>query len=91
MADGGEGAFDGVGGSVVFPVLCRKVIEGEQHVAIFAQFGRGLGFRLPDVMEMAFGFGQKRRWHRVQHPARLDDHSDRWHSRSRCGTTSAVL
>ena len=29
VAHGGEGAFDGVGGPLVFPVLGREVVESE--------------------------------------------------------------
>src|SRR5438477_1171967 len=37
MAHGGEGAFDGIGRSQVFPVLGREVVESEQRVSILAQ------------------------------------------------------
>ena len=43
QADGGERAFDRVGGSQVDPVLGREVVEGEQHVAILRQALGGLG------------------------------------------------
>jgi len=37
-----EGVFDGVGGSDAFPMLCRKVIESQEDVALSGQFGDGL-------------------------------------------------
>ena len=41
MSDGGEGAFDGIGGADVLPMLSWEVIEGQQHVAIFGQLAHG--------------------------------------------------
>ena len=38
-AHGRKGAFDGIGGANVLPVLGREVVEGEQHVAILGQAG----------------------------------------------------
>ena len=38
----GEGAFNVVGGANVFPVLCREVIEGWQHIAVLGEAGDGL-------------------------------------------------
>jgi len=80
MADGGEGAFDGVGRSNVFPMFSGKVIEGQQHVTIFGQLPHSLvvfhavgrneeiersfsvdaGLSLPDIVQMALGFGLHR-------------------------------
>ena len=89
MTDGSEGTFDWVGGPDVLPVLRWEVIEGEQHVAVFDQFGCrpfvfhtvglneefeggigfGLRFSLPDVMQMALGFGLDRLRHGIEHIA----------------------
>ena len=45
--DGGECAFDGVGGAQVNPVLGREVVEGQEHGAILGQALGRLGiFRL---------------------------------------------
>ena len=38
-AHGRKGAFDGIGGANVLPVLGREVVEGEQHVAVLGQAG----------------------------------------------------
>ena len=40
--DGGEGALDRVRRPDVLPVLGREVIEGEQHLPVLRQAGRGL-------------------------------------------------
>jgi hypothetical protein len=37
MADGRKGAFDGVRGSQVLPVLGREVVESQQRIAILAE------------------------------------------------------
>ena len=38
-AHGRKGAFDGIGGANVLPVLGREVVDGEQHVAVLGQAG----------------------------------------------------
>ena len=43
MTDGGEAAFDRVAGADALPVLCRKVIKGQQFLAILLQTKRGFG------------------------------------------------
>lgn len=87
MSDGGEGAFDWVRRSDMFPMLRWEAIEGQEYITIFGQFPHGfvvfdavgcdeevkgglgihVGFCLPDVMQVAFGFGLDRLRHRVQH------------------------
>src|ERR1700687_5996355 len=61
MAHGGEGAFDGVGGPQVFPVLGWEVVESEQRVSILAQaVGRLRVFQrvaLHEGVERQFGGG----------------------------------
>src|SRR5438552_17510969 len=42
VAHGGEGAFNGIGGPQVFPVLGREVVEGQQRASILAQATGGL-------------------------------------------------
>ncbi len=34
-----KGAFNGIGGANVLPVLGREVVEGEQHIAVLGQAG----------------------------------------------------
>ncbi len=41
-AHGRKGAFNGIGGANVLPVLGREVVEGEQHVAVLGQAGHRL-------------------------------------------------
>ena len=41
MSDGGEGAFDWVRRSDMFPMLGWDVIEGQEYVTIFGQFPHG--------------------------------------------------
>ena len=38
-AHGRKGAFNGIGGANVLPVLGREVVDGEQHVAVLGQAG----------------------------------------------------
>ena len=47
VAHGGEGALDGVGGSGVFPVFGREIVEAQQAFTIRSPFGG----RRPDVLE----------------------------------------
>ena len=37
MTNGGEGAFDRIGCTQMFPVFGRELVEGEQYVAILDQ------------------------------------------------------
>ena len=89
MSDRGKGALNRIGGPDVLPMLSRKIIEGQEHVAIFGQLANSLVvfhavgcdkeiegnlcvracFSLPDVVQMAFGFGLDRLRHRVEHIA----------------------
>ena len=42
MSDRGKGALNPVGGPDVLPMLSRKIIEGQEHVAIFGQLANSL-------------------------------------------------
>lgn len=42
VSNRGEGAFDGIGSPDVLPMFGREVIECQEHVAVFGQFGDGL-------------------------------------------------
>jgi hypothetical protein len=71
MADGSEGALDGVAGADVLPMHGREIVERQQRPAIFGQAGgRLVKFHLvfgEEAVEGFFGIGTS-----LRHPNRLE-------------------